>query len=85
MGDTLVSFIRTYVPLAAGSFIAWLLTMGVVLEPTTEASLAVGLTGVVIAAYYALARLLERKWPFFGVLLGSVKQPTYREVGKHVA
>jgi len=85
MGDALVSLIRTWTPIVVGSFIAWLLTMGVVLEPTTEANLAVGLTGVVIAAYYALARLLERKWPFFGVLLGSVKQPTYREVGKHVA
>ena len=77
MTDTVLSLIRTYVPVAVGSFISWLVTLGVVLDPTAEAGLITALTGLLIAVYYTVARLLEKKWPFFGFLLGSKKQPEY--------
>lgn len=74
--DTLgPSLIRTYVPVAVGAFIAWLVTLGVALDPATEAGLTTALTGVVIAAYYTVVRLLEKRWPFLSVLLGSSQMP----------
>lgn len=85
MSDTLVSLIRTYVPVGVGAFFAWLVTLGVEVDAATQAGLVTALTGVVIAAYYTVVRLLERKWPFLGVLLGSTKAPSYEDKGKHEA
>lgn len=79
MGDTVLSLIRTYVPIIVGSFVSWLVTLGVELDAVAEQGLIVGLTGVLIGAYYTIARVLEKKWPVFGLLLGSRKQPEYVE------
>lgn len=77
MSDAIVSLIRTYVPVAVGAFIAWLLSLGIEVDAETQAGLVVSMTGLVVAAYYTLIRLLERKWPAVGVLLGIPKQPEY--------
>lgn len=79
MSDLVVSFIRTYVPIAVGSLISWLTTKGLEIDPQAGQGLIVFLTGVLIAAYYGVVRLLERQWPQFGVLLGSAKKPEYTE------
>ena len=83
MSDAIVSLIRTYVPVAVGAFIAWLLSLGIDVDTETQAGLVVSMTGLVVAAYYTLVRLLERKWPAVGVLLGVPRQPEYE--GRHVA
>lgn len=77
MSNTVLSLVRTYVPVAVGAFVAWLLTLGVELDPSAEAGLVTAGTGLLIALYYTLARLLERRWPWAGVLLGATTQPTY--------
>lgn len=77
MSATITSLIRTWVPVVVGSFVAWLVTLGVTLDPSAQTGLTVGLTGLLIAAYYTVIRLLERKWPFLGVLLGSASAPSY--------
>lgn len=77
MSDVLVSLIRTYVPIGVGAFIAWLVTLGVEVDATAQAGLVTGLTAVITAAYYTLVRLLEKRFPWLGVLLGSTKQPEY--------
>lgn len=69
------SLIRTYVPIAIGALIAWLLTLGVELDPSAEQGLTVALTGILIAVYYTIIRLLEKKWPALSVLLGSKQMP----------
>lgn len=79
MSDLVVSFIRTYVPIAAGSLISWLATRGLEIDPQASQGLIVFLTGVLIAAYYGVARFLERQWPQFGLLLGSAKKPEYTD------
>lgn len=74
--DTLApSLIRTYVPVLVGAFIAWLITLGVEVDPSTQAGLTTGLTGLVIIVYYTVVRLLEKRWPFLSVLLGSKQIP----------
>lgn len=77
MTNTVLSLIRTYVPVGVGALVAWLLTLGIELDETVRNGLVVGATGLVIAVYYTVVRLLEKRWPFFGVLLGSTKQPEY--------
>lgn len=62
------SIIRTWVPIALGSGLSWLSLhfewLGLPGRPSTTFTLTV--TALVIAGYYALARLVERKWPKFG-------------------
>jgi len=77
MSDAITGLIRTWVPVGVGAFLAWLVTLGVELDANTEAGLITSLTGLAIAVYYTVAFLLSKKWPVFGVLLGSTKQPTY--------
>jgi len=71
--DTIVSLIRTFVPVVVGAVIAYLAERGF---SFTVDPMAV--TGVVIGLYYGLARFLEKKWPFFGYLLGVPKEPAYK-------
>lgn len=87
--DRILSYARTYVPIAVGALFAWLASLGLELDPEIQAGLVVALTGIIQAAYYALFRQLEKRWPWAGVLLGSRAQPSYEVpavtpyVGKH--
>jgi hypothetical protein len=69
------SLIRTWVPVIVGSFLSWLITVGIELDERSSTALITALTGLLIAAYYTAVRLLERRWPQVGVLLGLAKTP----------
>jgi uncharacterized membrane protein (DUF441 family) len=78
MSDHFLALIRTWVPVGVGVVLAWLAARaGVVLDESSSAALASGVTGLAAAAYYALARVLESWHPLFGVLLGAARQPRY--------
>jgi len=80
MTNFVTSLIRTYTPILIGTILSFLaVKYGFVVEESIQAQLVAGLTGTVIAAYYLIARLLERKFPQFGVLLGSTQKPVYVE------
>lgn len=79
MSNFVTSLIRTYVPIIVGALVAWLITVGIELDANTQAGLIVGLTGILQGAYYLAVRLLERKFPQIGVLLGSTQKPVYVE------
>jgi hypothetical protein len=80
INDFATSLIRTYVPLAVGVALTWLAThFGVVLSDTDSQAAAAGAVAVLTAAYYLVARLLEKKWPAAGVLLGRSKAPAYEQ------
>lgn len=80
MSDTIVSFIRTWVPVAIGSAITWLFeTTGFLIPEDAGSGLVVFMTGVVIAIYYAVARVLETRFPWLGFLLGKPATPTYTQ------
>lgn len=72
LNDTIVSFIRTGVPVLVGTVVAFLANRGFEIEINQNAVVA-----AVILVYYALARFLEKKWPFLGFLLGVPKEPAY--------
>jgi len=72
MSDLIVSYIRTLVPIAVGAVVSW-----GILPASLSDQAAAAATGAVIGLYYVLVRLLERKWPKLGWLLGTPKAPTY--------
>ena len=78
MSDFITSQIRTVSPIVVGGLISWLATLGLELDAETQSGLVIALTGILQAAYYLIVRLLERRWPKVGVLLGSAKKPAYR-------
>lgn len=79
MNSFVISQIRTYVPILVGALVAWLITVGVELDSDTQAGIIVALTGLLQGLYYFIVRLLEKKWPKIGVLLGVASKPVYTE------
>lgn len=80
-GDTIISFIRTYVPVYVGTALTalstWLFNHHVLFVRIDTQAGTLWAVSVVIGAYYALARLLESKWPRLGFLLGKASTPMY--------
>lgn len=77
-----VSLIRTVVPIGIGAVLAWVATNYNVVVPERASSTVVVLTTAAITAgYYALARLVEKRFPRLGrwlVALNLVKaRPVY--------
>jgi hypothetical protein len=85
LNDTAISLIRTWVPIAVGAVIAWLATAGLELDIETQTALVIGLTGLIQGAYYALVRIIEKRFPQVGWLLGKAKTPNYTPVDEIVA
>lgn len=79
MSDAIVGYIRTYVPIAVGTFVSWVGTQNVELDGVWETGAVATVTGLLIAIYYTGVRLLAKKWPAVEILLGSSKQPSYTE------
>lgn len=82
MNNFVTSQIRTYTPIAAGALASWLATVGLNIDTGAQAGLVVFLTAVLQAVYYFIARLLEKKFPQLGILLGATAQPVYKEPAK---
>ena len=79
----LESLIRTYVPVRVSAGLVWLAAnLGIVVDEDTSLGAGVIAVGLVLAVYYALARLIETRWPGLGrvlIALGLVDaQPIYR-------
>lgn len=83
LSDTVVSYIRTYVPAAVGLFIGWLVSLHLTVDPNLQAGLTALLSGAAITVWYAAVRWLEARWKVFGWLLGTPKQPTYADPYEH--
>lgn len=81
VNNFVTSLIRTWVPVGIGAFITWLATnYDVVVPEDASSSLVVGVTAVLIAIYYVVARLIEKQFPWLGKLLvglGAGSQPQY--------
>lgn len=74
MSDYGRSVVRTVVPLIVGTIVGWLATRGVEVD---RASLIAVVDPIVAAIYYALVRVIERRVPSFGWLLGVPGAPSY--------
>jgi CBS-domain-containing membrane protein len=78
MYDLVLSWIRTAVPAAVGSLIAWLATKGLEIDPAEATGLILAIGGACVTLYQVAVSTLQRRWPIVGVLLGSTKVPTYK-------
>jgi hypothetical protein len=80
MSNFLVSLIRTWVPVGVGSVFGWLLSLDVFnVSAEDQAEVTAAVVAGSIALYFAGVRIVERKWPKVGWLLGVAKQPEYVE------
>lgn len=79
MGDLQTSVVRTVVPYVIGLLVSWLATNGVVVSSSASALLSAALAFLVGSVYYVAVRLLEKKWPKLGWLLGNPVQPQYNQ------
>lgn len=82
--DRITAWIRTLVPAIVGGAATWgAKRLGVHLDST---GLTAGAVTAVTGVYYSVAIALERKWPAFGVLLGSAKgTPSYSKTTTETA
>jgi hypothetical protein len=78
-GDLLPSYIRTIVPVVVGAALSWAIRHGLPADWLDQGEVTAWLTPLVIGAYYAAVRWLERRIPAAGWLLGLAKQPGYSE------
>ena len=79
MHDYVLSVIRTYVPIAVGSFLTFLaVRFGLEFPADLEDELSIAMVAVVSGLYFAAVRALERRWPWLGWFIGAPRQPTYR-------
>lgn len=77
--------IRTWVPVGIGSALAWAnanwSVLGLPEKPSATATIVA--SGLIIAAYYAIASVVEKRWPALGrwlIALNLVRtQPVYVE------
>lgn len=81
MNDLVISLIRSWVPAAIGSGIAFLAARGVEIDSATTEAAVIAVTGLAIGVYITIARALESKWPALGFLLGKKAQPSYEHRG----
>ena len=69
------SLVRTIVPIIIGALVSALALAGLEVDP---GALEPGVYAIVSAAYYALIRVLEERWPKVGKLLGTQGKPDYK-------
>lgn len=76
INDQMVSIIRTAVPAAIGTVIAYGASKGLNIDPI---SVNAAIVPLAITLYYAVVRYAEKRHPQLGWLLGFAATPTYTE------
>lgn len=80
MSNFIRSAIRTYVPIIVGAVIGWLASLGIEVDEAAINGLTAFLSGLGAALYWTLVRIVERRFPRFGALLGAPGEPVYPSV-----
>ena len=73
-GDMRTAIVRTVVPFITAAIVAWLAERGLDADTESISAMVIAVGG---SLWYTVIRVLERKWPQVGWLLGSPKIPTY--------
>lgn len=79
MNDIVTSSIRTTVPAIVGALLGWLTVRGITVDPVAVTGFTAFLTAVFTGLYYLVVRVLATRFPKLELLLGSAKQPTYKD------
>lgn len=83
MSNFIIAIIRTVIPILVGWVVALLATASIPVDASIQAGLILSLSTLVSSLYYILVAWLERKWAWFGWLLGVARNPVYE--AKHRA
>lgn len=84
MSNFIIQLVRTVVPFVVAWAFAQLARLGLHLPAGTDEELTASLVLVVGSLYYAAVAWLERRYKWFGWLLGIARRPDY-QAGKHAA
>lgn len=83
MSNFIIAIIRTVIPYAVGWIAAQLALANIPIDPETVTAASNSLTVLLGSLYYIGVAWLERKWAWFGWLLGVARNPVYEP--KHAA
>lgn len=78
MGNQTPAFIRTLTPYVVSFIVSQLATRNISVSPEDAATIGGFITVAGGYLYYVVVKLIERRKPSAGVLLGSTSQPTYK-------
>jgi hypothetical protein len=79
--DLSLSIRRTLVPILAGYILAWGARVGLDIPAETLTGI---LEAVLMGVYYTAVRILEKRYPHLGFLLGAARQPVYEPANETV-
>lgn len=82
MSNFIIAVVRSLVPIIVGWLVGLLAAINVHVAPDIESGLIVSVSTLAASLYYVGVAWLERKYPWFGWLLGVARKPVY---GEHAA
>lgn len=83
MSNFVIAVVRTLIPIVVGWAVAQLARLGLDIPAEVVAETVANITVLVASLYYIGVAWLERKWSWFGWLLGVARNPVYEP--KHAA
>jgi hypothetical protein len=85
MNTFLVQVIRSLVSVVVGAVVGWLASLTIRVAPEVQVGLILSLSTLVTSLYYIGVAWLERKFPWFGWLLGVARKPVYAPLASTAA
>jgi hypothetical protein len=84
MSNFITAVIRSLVPIVVGWIVGLLAAINTRVEPEIQTALILSVSTLAASLYYVTVAWLERKYAWFGWLLGIARKPVYNS-GDHVA
>jgi hypothetical protein len=84
MSNFITAVIRSLVPIVVGWVIGLLAAISIRVDPEIQAGLIMSVSTLAASLYYVAVAWLERKYAWFGWLLGVARKPVYNS-GDHAA
>ena len=79
MSNFIIAIVRTVIPIIVGWVVGLLAAINIPIEPDVQAGLVLSLSTLTASLYYLLVAWLERRWRWFGWLLGVARNPVYEQ------
>jgi len=77
MSNFIIAIVRTVIPILIGWLVGLLAAINIPVDAEVQAGLIVSLSTLTASLYYVTVAWLERRWPWFGWLLGVARNPVY--------
>ncbi len=77
MSNFIIAIVRTIIPIIVGWAVGLLAAINIPVDAEIQAGLIVSLSTLAASLYYVGVAWLERRWAWFGWLLGIARNPVY--------